>query len=243
MLAHELNQPLTAISSYAQGSVRRLAAGAASEPGCAQPGVSGVGTGRLCSQPTAVQDLLAALEQISAEAGRASQIIAALRRFLRRHEPAAVPTDLNELVREAARLIAPDARHRGVELRLTLAVDLPAIQVDRVHIVQVLVNLMRNGLEAMEETPPARCRLSVRTAQPAGDAVEVCVQDYGAGLEAAALERVFEPFYTTKPQGMGMGLPICRSIVHAHGGRLWGEARPAAGAVFRVRLPILARSS
>lgn len=212
-LAHELNQPLAVIANYALGGMERARLGRARKA-----------------------DLLYALEQIAPEAKRAGDIIRTMREFVRKRGPQLVRTSLDEMIHAAVRLAEPEARRSGARLRLDLAVDVPPVLVDRVQIEQVILNLVRNGLEAMDETPVEQRELSLHTCC-AGGAVEVTIRDRGHGLDPATLERLFEPFHTTKPQGMGLGLSICRSVVQMHGGRLWAESQLGTGATFRFALP------
>ncbi len=214
-LAHELNQPLAAIANYAIGGMERVRLGRAK-----------------------MEDLLYALERIAPEAQRAGEIIHTMREFVRKRAPHLALSSLDEMVHNAVRLVEPEARRRGVTIRLDLAEGVPPVLVDRVQIEQVILNLARNGLQAMEQTPPEQRELTVRTFRSDAAAVEVAVQDRGQGLDPESLERLFEPFYTTKPQGMGLGLSICRSVVQMLGGRLWAESQPGAGATFRFVLPV-----
>jgi PAS domain S-box-containing protein len=218
-MAHELNQPLAAIANYAGGCLRRLQAGTISQA-----------------------HLLEATEQITAQAQRAGEIIHRLRSFVRKREPRRTRVDVNEAVREAIGFSLPEARRFGVAMKLDLAQKLPAVLADLVQLEQVILNLLRNGIEAMRGTRGADRLLTVATATD-GRFVEVSVRDHGAGLSAESTERLFHPFFTTKPHGMGMGLAISHSIVSAHGGRLWAESLPDAGTVFRFTVPIPGDSS
>lgn len=215
-LAHELNQPLAAVANYCMGSVRRLEAGSADHGA-----------------------LLTAMRKAADQANRASAIVARLRRFLRRSEPTLEPLPLALIVEEATSISAIGQKRRGSTIAVDVPADLPAVRVDRVMIGQVLFNLLRNGLEAMEGNEPARRRLVV-TARRAEDArfVDVGVTDFGPGIPEADRDAVFQPFYTSKAEGLGVGLNICRSIVESHGGRLWIEPNPVGGAVFHFTLPV-----
>jgi two-component system sensor kinase FixL len=211
-LAHEINQPLGAIANYAQGCVRRLRSGAAD-----------------------VETLLPVIEKISAEALRAGEVIRRLRDLVRKEEPRQTPTDLNLLVRESLRLIEPEARERGVRIHLELAATLPPVACNDIQIEQVLLNLLLNGVEAVESGANGVRRVTVATAVvPEG--IEVSVRDSGAGLPDPPID-VFKPFYTTKPAGLGMGLSISRSIIEAHGGHLSASRNPDRGSTFRFVLP------
>jgi two-component system, LuxR family, sensor kinase FixL len=137
-----------------------------------------------------------------------------------------------------ARLVSSDAIIRNVAIRLDLAPGLPPVCGDRVQLQQVILNLMVNGLEAMGDTVVARRHLFVRTAQPDESCVEITVRDHGPGIPAEVLSRIYEPFFTTKRDGLGMGLSICRFIAEAHGGRLQASNLPDGGAALSFRLPI-----
>lgn len=215
-LAHELNQPLAAVTNYCMGCVRRLEAGSA--------------------DPSALLD---AMRRASEQATRASKIIARLRRFLRRSEPALEPHLLGEIIEETAFIAEIDARRHGIAIDLDIAADLPPVRVDRVMIEQVVMNLLRNGIEAMEAVPASRRRLVVAVDRSEdGGSLETAVTDFGCGIAEADRDRVFQAFYTSKTEGMGVGLAICRSIVEFHGGRLWMTPNPAVGAVFHFTLPL-----
>jgi C4-dicarboxylate-specific signal transduction histidine kinase len=212
-LAHEINQPLSAIVSYARGCARRLKSGMA-----------------------AAASLLEPIEQIAAQAMRADEIVQRLLLFVRKQKPVHEPAHVDALVREVVQLVAGEARKRRVNVTLHLAADLPPVRVDRIQIEQVLLNLVRNGMEAMQSS--ADDRLLVIETRAADDGfVEVDVRDCGEGLDPEVAERVFEPFFTTKRAGLGMGLAITRSIVRAHGGRISVIRNPDRGVTFRVSLP------
>jgi two-component system sensor kinase FixL len=213
ILAHELNQPLAAIINYAKGCARRLQ----SVPG--EPG-------RLAQ----VQ------EDIAEEALRAAAVIRRLRQFLRKEPPQRQTLVLNDVVGGVVDLLQTEARTHQVGVHLELAPDLPPVRADRIQIEQVLLNLIRNAFEAMEGQPERR-ELNVRTSLPQANDVQVAVSDTGAGLPADLADRVFAPFFTTKPSGLGMGLAISRLIVEAHGGQLWATPRPDGGSAFHFTLP------
>ncbi|XXT24717.1 ATP-binding protein [Sorangium sp. So ce429] len=214
-LAHELNQPLAAILSNAQAAERLL--------------------GRI---PPDVAEARAALDDIVADDRRAAKVIQRMRAMLRDGELTAAALDLNALVREADRLMAGAALVAGTTVRLELAPGLPRVQGDGVQLQQVLVHLLANALDAVACRPPAARLVVVRTRLADRGRVELSVADSGEGVPPADLERVFEPFFTSKPQRLGVGLAISRSIVEAHGGRLWAERCPGEGATFRCALPV-----
>jgi two-component system sensor histidine kinase TtrS len=175
---------------------------------------------------------------VTAQAERAAGIIKHLRGFLRKRDPQRTNASINELVRSAAGLVAFEARELGVGVRFELADELSPVEVDKVQIEQVILNLVRNGLEAMRDGAPDGKELLIRTsADGSSGEVSVAVRDAGRGLSADELDRVFEAFYTTKAGGMGMGLSISRSIIEAHGGRLWAAENPGGGTTFRFALP------
>lgn len=211
-LAHELNQPLAIILSNAQAAQRLLAQ---SPPDVAE-----------------VSDILA---DIVAEDRRAGEVIQRLRALLKRGETVSLPLSLNGVIQEVLRLIQGDLIARGFSVVCELAEGLPKIQGDHVQLQQVLLNLMLNGADAMAANVPSARRLHVVTARH-DRVVQVSVRDEGCGLPTEA-EKVFQPFFTTKPHGLGLGLAICRAIINAHGGRLWAEARSGRGTVFHFELP------
>jgi two-component system, LuxR family, sensor kinase FixL len=214
-IAHELNQPLTAIASYAQACDWLLARGS-----------------------TDTAEIRDALQQITAQGLRAGEIIRRLRALVRTPDTLREPTDVNELIEELKGLALTDARVHNVRLTLELAPGLTAVIVNRVEIQQVVLNLVRNAIEALEGVPPERRDIMLRTA-PALDAaeVEICVIDSGPGVDPDIVGRLFSPFVTTKAAGAGLGLAISRSIVEAHKGTLRYRPDGAGGACFVLRLP------
>jgi PAS domain S-box-containing protein len=213
-LAHELNQPLTAILSNAQAAQRLLGDG---EPD--------------------LEEFREILADIVADDQRAGEIIQRLRTLLRKGELEFRDLDVNELVREVARLVRSDATIKSVSVTLDLAPDLPRVRADRVQLQQVILNLMLNAVDALMSRPATDRKLLIHTEAGADGTVNVAVRDSGPGIPPDKLERVFEPFFTTKANGMGMGLAIARSILHSHGGRLWAENAPGGGGAFILALP------
>jgi C4-dicarboxylate-specific signal transduction histidine kinase len=167
----------------------------------------------------------------------AGEIVSSMRALLRRREFEPQTLSLNDLVRATARLVGHDASLRGVSIDLDLAPDLPAVRGDPVHLQQALINLMVNGMDAMNGYAGADHRLMVGTAPAAGNHVQAEVSDSGPGIAVDALPRLFEPFFTTKQDGLGMGLSIARTVLEMHGGQLEAENRSGGGAVFRLVLP------
>ena len=214
-LAHDLHQPLAAIANYASGCVRRIKGGAGD-----------------------LDQLVYPMEQIRLLALRAGEIIRHLRTLVRKTEPQQERVDLNELVRSAVRLAEPEARHHGIALRLDLQAQIPAVDVDRVQIEQVVLNLVSNGIEAMTDGRTNGRELVVRSSVGKDGMVVLAVSDCGESLSPSTIERVFEPFYTTKTHGLGMGLAISRSIVEAQGGRMWAMPNPGRGMTFQFTLPV-----
>ncbi len=211
--AHELSQPLTAISTCAEGGVDAL------YPAGGNPDTA-----------------LTALRLIVTQAKRASEIIRRTRKFIEKHEQEKVRADVNALIRDAAELIQGEANRRNVDMSLRLAELLPTAFVDVVQIQQVIVNLARNGIEAMSQNDPTRRQLVIRT-EPSPEGIVVSVEDSGPGIPSEIRPRLFEPFFSTKPDGLGIGLSICRSIVEAHGAHLVVSSAPGQGAQFRFALP------
>jgi len=213
-LAHELNQPLAAIANFANGCVRRL-----------HPDAQGA------------DDLTYALGQINSQADRAGEIIRRLRRLVGKQLPVRGGADMNELVREVCSFVEFEARKAQVQIEQQLSIGKLGVWVDVVQIEQVLLNLIRNALDALLDVPPEQRRLLVRSFRD--DAGEICVEveDSGPGIAADAAAHLFEPFFTTKQSGMGMGLVISQTIVEDHSGRI--EVRPLAegGSLFIMILP------
>jgi PAS domain S-box-containing protein len=213
-LAHELNQPLSAIASNAAAGRRLLA------QGLPDPGI--------------FEELLA---DVSDDARRAGAVIQGIHHFVRKSERTRCPVNLNEIVRQVLRLLRSDLQGRGTTVETQYAPNLPSVIADPVHLQQVLLNLLMNSLEAMQSTPAPRRRVVISTIREADSYVAVNVRDYGSGLPNDDVEKVFAHFYSTKPNGMGMGLTIVRSIVEAHGGKLSAE-NLEEGALFCFSLPL-----
>lgn len=168
---------------------------------------------------------------------RAAEVIQRLRDLLRKGESQQIPLGLNAVIRDVAKLVSSDAVIRNVTVTLVLDPDLPIVIGDRVQLQQVILNLLINGMEAMGESAGGERPLVVRTERTEAKGVQVSVRDAGMGLGDGTQELVFEPFYTTKPAGMGMGLAIVRSIIEAHEGAIWAVNNPTRGAAFHFTLP------
>lgn len=216
-LAHEINQPLTAIATFAQAATRMLA------------------------RPEGIEreDLDEALDQITAQALRAGEVIRRLRGFVKNREVRQEIVDCSRLVEDSRLLLEADARSNDVRLLLEVAASLPPVMADPVQLQQVLINLVRNAIDATVATPGARREVIVRAERDAEGMVEVSVVDHGHGLPPEVAERLFHPFFTTKSSGTGLGLAISKSIIRAHAGRLGHRNTPGGGCTFHFTLPPL----
>ena len=230
-LAHELNQPLSAISNYCMGVAKRL-------------------DGHL--DPTVTKDILPALEKASEQAHRAGTIIQRIRGFVKRSEPQRKESRITEIINDAVGLVEIEAHRHRLSIDSEIAEDLPVVNLDPVLILQVVVNLLKNALDSVREAyplssrwsaPPVRIKTALDTSIfPA--MLRIQVTDAGGGIPENVMERIFEPFYSTKSDGMGMGLNICRSTIESHHGRLWAtniqdsEQTKLAGCTFTILLPL-----
>ncbi len=212
-LAHELNQPLSAIANYSSGCVNRL------QSGRYKP-----------------EELLVAMQKAAHQADRAGKIIRRIRDFVRKSEPQRGAVRLSDIVEDALGFAEIDARKHGARIDNRITPDLPPIFADRIMIEQVVLNLVKNGIESMKDSEEDRRVLTV-TARVVEHTIEVSVLDHGHGISAEDREKLFNAFYTTKSDGMGMGLNICRSIIEFHNGRLWVDNNPEGGSIFRFTLP------
>ena len=213
-LAHEINQPLAAILSNAQAAQRLLAAGA--------------------TDSLEIGEILA---DIAADDRRAGEVIRRMRALLRKGVGDPTVLQVNDLVSDVVGLVRGEMILQNVSLTLDLAPNLPPVHADRVQLQQVLLNLMMNALDAMKETSGGNRKVVVRTLATVDHSVQVCVEDSGPGVATEKLAQIFEPFVTTKPHGMGLGLAICRSIIQAHGGGIGFANNPERGANFWFKLP------
>jgi hypothetical protein len=185
-----------------------------------------------------IEDLLAAMQKASDQAERAGKIIRRMRDMVKKGDPKRQPVSLAELIDETRAFADIEAQRTGTQIVVELPENLPRIDVDRIMIEQVLLNLVKNGIESMLGMPLERRRLTIRALVVDARLVEVAVADQGHGLAETDIEKIFAPFYTTKAEGMGIGLAICRSIIEFHQGRLWVEPRREGGTVFRFTVPI-----
>jgi C4-dicarboxylate-specific signal transduction histidine kinase len=218
-IAHELNQPLGSIVTTGDACLRWLAA-----------------------NPPNLDEARQAVEAIIRDGTRASSVLVRTRGLLRRGERLRERLDINDVVREVIALLDGELRRNGVSLRTEMPANLRAVVVDRVLLQQVILNLIMNAMEAMRAVSDRARVLRIRTEEQPSGSIVVLVQDSGVGLDPEQLSRMFEPFYTTKVQGIGMGLTISRSIIEAHGGRLWAVANEGPGSTFCFTLPIDAGS-
>jgi two-component system sensor kinase FixL len=210
VIAHEVKQPLAATAAYLQG-MRRM-----------------IDTAGLAASGRVTEALQKALAQVN----RAVDILGRLRRFVERHDTQRQAEPIDGVIDEAVALMAIDSA--DVALRRRVGPNLPAVVIDRIEVQQVLINLMRNAVEAMGESPRRELTLSAEAAERM---VRVGVADTGPGLPPLVAERLFQPFVSTKEDGMGVGLSICRTIVESQGGRIWATANPEGGTTFHFTLP------
>lgn len=215
-IAHEVNQPLTAIATYTQACARMLRAGT-----------------------TDTNETLEILERVTDEAIRAGDIIQRLRSLVRRRGSTRTVCDLNDLIRDLEHLASVDTRLHDVNLDLQLFDDLPMVLVDGVQIQQVVLNLIRNGVDAMQDNQDEDRKIVVRTVLLDDGKVELSVADTGCGLAPDSEEELFQPFFTTKRDGLGMGLSVSRSIVTSHGGQMWFSRNEDVGTTFFVTIPVV----
>jgi C4-dicarboxylate-specific signal transduction histidine kinase len=219
-IAHEVNQPLAAIIVNAEACLRWL--------------------------DRATPDLdeaRQAVEQIARDGHRADEVIRRVRALAKKTDTAKTALDVNEVVNEVIVLVRRELASRRVSLRMDLGPDLPLVVADRVQLQQVLLNLVINGIEAMQSVTDRPRELVIRSRRDNAHQVLVAVADSGVGISAEHADRLFSAFFTTKSSGMGMGLSICRSIMEAHGGRLWATANVPHGATFQLTLPLKAETA
>jgi len=218
-LAHELNQPLAAIVAYTQACLALL------------------------RQPqTDPRELTGTLDEVVNQGLRAGGIIRHLRELVQKHPATQTTLDLNALIRAVIHYAELELRQSGAVLKLELADSLPTVLADDIQIQLVILYLLRNAIEAMNETAKRSRKLTVRTSSPDPETALVTVCDTGPGFGADTAERLFQPFFTTKPSGIGLGLSVSRSIVESQGGQLWATPNPDGGASFHLALPVYLNS-
>lgn len=215
-MAHELNQPLSAIATYTAACIRLLDRG-----------------------DEARDDIVSALQEIGTQAYRAGEVIERIRDFTRGHQVDRAAVSVTEIVEEILPLAELDARANRVRLIVDIAEDMPNIIADPVQIQQVILNLLRNGVDAMSDAPEHERELELRACRDSDDRIRVDIRDRGHGVSDESRARLFTPFFTTKKAGMGMGLAISRSIITAHGGKLDCKNNPDVGANFFFTLPTI----
>jgi PAS domain S-box-containing protein len=214
-IAHEVNQPITGVVTGAEAALRWLGA-----------------------KPPNLDEVRKVLGQIVKDGMRAGDVIYRIRALIKKAPPRMARVDVNEAVLDVITLTRSELLRHGVSLQTELATGLPLIKGDRVQLQQVILNLTLNAVEAMSGVDEGAREMRIGTAREASNGVLVSVRDLGPGLDPRNVDRLFEAFYTTKPDGLGMGLAICRSIIEAHGGRLWATANEPRGAVFQFTLPL-----
>jgi C4-dicarboxylate-specific signal transduction histidine kinase len=214
-IAHEVNQPLSGVVTNAGTCLRMLS----NEP----PNVAGASE---------------AARRLIRDGNRAADVITRLRALFSRKAPAAEPVDLNDATREVIALSQSDLRRAGATLGVELPEDLPVVMGDRVQLQQVIINLLRNACDAVHAIDDRPREIEIRIARDEGTLVRVSIRDSGVGLEADSAEKLFDAFYTTKQDGMGIGLSVCRSIIENHRGRLWAVANDGPGATFAFLIPV-----
>lgn len=217
-MAHELNQPLTALVGFAETAITGAETG----------GLSGEQHRHI-------------LERIVSESQRAAEIIRRLRTLVRKRPPERGPTDIPELIQEAIRVVEHEAERSGCRIQVEVDEDLPQLEADRIQILQVILNLVKNGIEAMEEAAPEDRTLTISVWRN-GRQIEVTVVDRGPRASEIDIDQLFQPYFTTKQKGLGMGLAICRSIIEAHAGQLSATRNVNHGLTFRFSLPLSAPS-
>jgi C4-dicarboxylate-specific signal transduction histidine kinase len=213
-IAHEVNQPIAAVVTNAQAALRWLN-----------------------MQPPNAEEVRQALDRIVSNGRRAGGVIGRIRALVAKAPPLNDRLDVNEVTREVIALTRSELRSSGTSLQTQLADRLPLVQGDRIQLQQVMLNLILNAVEAMSGSSETARDLLIRTEQDGSGGVLVAVEDSGPGLQPESLDRLFDAFYTTKPSGMGMGLSICRSIIEAHGGRVWATTNVPRGTVLQFTLP------
>ena len=218
-LAHELNQPLTAIATYTQACQRLIESGKSDD-----------------------DEILATLKKCDAQAQRAGDVIRRLRQFVQKRELGRQEVSCEELIHDLAALAEVDARNNRIPLTIDVAEGLPNIMVDAVQIQQVILNLIRNGIDAMLNMDQSDEGISVSVTKLENDQLNIAVTDHGSGITKEAEKRIFQPFFTTKSSGLGLGLAICQSIITSHGGVLSFTKNPSGGTTFHFTLPVISET-
>jgi C4-dicarboxylate-specific signal transduction histidine kinase len=217
-ITHEVNQPIAGVITNAQASLRWLAA-----------------------EPPNMEEARHAVERIVRDGNRAGQVIGRVRGLVKKSSPKMAEVDVNETVLEVLALTRGEVERHRATVQAELSNNLPPVSADRVQVQQVILNLVLNGLEAVSDNPAGSRKLKVVTHGEGETEARISVHDSGNGIDPLNSEQIFQPFYTTKREGMGLGLAISRSIAQAHGGRLWATSNEPEGAVFHFALPVLRR--
>lgn len=218
-IAHEVNQPLFAIVSNAQTAERLLD-----------------------REPPDIQEVREALSDIAGDGNRAAKFIKNIRSLVRKEQPPVQRLDLNQVARDALEFVRPELRERGLSLRVELAHSLPPVKGNPIELQQVILNLIINGAQAMDNNRNGQRELLITSSARDGFA-QLSVMDEGSGIDQTTMDRLFEPFFTTKPHGTGMGLAINRTIINAHGGRIWATRNDEHGATFHLQLPVIEQAA
>jgi signal transduction histidine kinase len=214
-IAHEINQPLSAVTANAGACLNWL-----------------------CREPPELEEARRSVERIIVDCNRASEVIRRVRALAKKTDIEKVPLDINDLVKDVVALVRRELVSHAVSVRIEQAPALPRILGDRIQLQQVMINLVVNGIEAMESVVDRSRELVIRSCKDDGGQLIVTVTDCGTGISAEVAEHLFDPFFTTKSSGLGMGLSICRSIVEAHGGRISARRNDGVGTTFQVALPV-----
>ena len=213
-IAHEVNQPLAAITTDGQAGLRFLD-----------------------RDPLNLDEVRGCLKRMVSDGKRAGEIVQHIRALTKKSMPEPIKLDLNGIILDGASLLQREFTTHGVVFRPELALDLPAVLGDGVQLQQVVINLVINGIQAMATVNDRPRELVIRSSQDDAGQVVVSVQDSGVGIDPSNADRLFEAFFTTKPNGMGMGLSVCHSIIEAHGGRIWVSSEHGPGTTFLFSLP------
>jgi C4-dicarboxylate-specific signal transduction histidine kinase len=215
-IVHEINQPLAAMVTNVHAALRWLGA-----------------------QPSDLEEVRQSLDDVIRDGKRAGDVIGRIRALIKKAPPQKDAMEINGAILEVIALTRGEVMRNGVSLQTRLAEGLPLIQGDRVQLQQVILNLIINAIEAMSGVSDGSRELLIGTAKDVSGSVLVAVQDSGPGLKPESVDHLFDAFYTTKPSGMGMGLPICRSIIEAHGGRVWASRTAGRGATIQFTVPVM----
>src|SRR5581483_4397669 len=219
-IAHEINQPITAVVTNGHACLQWLS-----------------------TTPPNLEKVQQSAESIIQDGTRAGAVITRIRALFRREEPVKNWVDVNQVVQELVEFLRHEASSRGISIRTELSSAVPEIEVDRIQLQQVILNLVMNAMDAFSEGSTPGKKIVIRSRQQGTNELLIAVEDCGAGIRPETLDKIFDPFFTTKPNGIGMGLSISRSIVESHRGRLWASPNPSGGAILQFTLPAQRRAS